>query len=158
MTEMTEQTNYWISKKNCYWNSAWNAKHLNIKGNKARYGCIYYQGKCLYGNDGDFNLFETIPTRKFHYGCGHTWTETKDGEIIDWVVNDVLKIPSSQQIVFKKSELEEKGFEWKYYENEKAIKTKTEKMFGCNCKQEAKVEGGECRVIWAKNYWKTGGL
>ena len=155
MTTTREQPNYWISRNNCYWSSAWNTKHLKIKGNTARFGCIYYKGKCLFGNDRDFNLFETIPTRKFHYSAGHTWTETKDGEIIDWVVNSVLKIPSTEKVLFKKEELEQMGFEWKYYENEKAIKTKTNKMFGCNCKNKI---GDECRVIWAKNFWKTGGL
>lgn len=162
---MTEQPNYWINYQNCYWNSSWNTTHLGIKTNKARYGCLYYKGKCLFGNDSDFNLFEKIPTRKFHYGCGHTWTETKDNEIIDWVINHTLKISSKEKILWKKEELVELGFEYKYYDNEKAIKTKTDKLFGCKCKDikknpkyEFSGEDRECSVVWAKNFWKKGDL
>lgn len=168
---MTEQPNYWINKDNCYWNSSWNTTHLGIKTNKARYGCLYYKGKCVGGNDKDFNLFEKIPTRKFHYGCGHTWTETKDNEVIDWMINYALKKSSKEQILWKKDELLEMGFEYKYYENEVAIKKKV-KLFNCNCKEVEK-ENKEnplsnddcwdgtprkCQVLWAKNYWRSSDL
>jgi hypothetical protein len=150
------KTKYWINYQNCYWNTSWNTKHLKIKTNKARYGLIYYKGKCLYGNDSNFNLFEKIPARKFYYGCGHTWTETKDGEIIDWVVNHTLKKSSNEKILWRKDELLELGFEFKYYENEEAIKKKTDKLFGCKCK--GKDVNEECSVLWAKNFWRSSDL
>jgi hypothetical protein len=151
--------NYWLSRQNCWWNVLYHIHHSpNKKNHKQRAGLIQYKGKVIYGNDADFNLMEDIDTRRFHYGCGHTWTELKNGEgIIDWVINDILKTPSSTKVIWSMAELTELGFEHIPYKNEKAILNKVKKTFYCSCKDiksGKKNYSDECGIEWARNFWK----
>jgi len=151
--------NYWLSRQNCWWNVLYHIHHSpNKKNHKQRAGLIKYKGKVIYGNDADFNLMEHIDTRRFHYGCGHTWTELKNGEgIIDWVINDILKTPSSTKVIWSMAELTELGFEHIPYTNEKALINKSKKTFYCSCKD---IKSGKkdysdvCGIEWARNFWK----
>jgi hypothetical protein len=146
---------YWISEKNCVWNVLYHKHHHNDKrNNNIRAGCLYYNGVCIWGNDNDFNLFENIDVRKFHYGCGHFWTECGDDFIIDWVINKTLGIPSTTQMKWDKEKLKELGFVYVPYTKEEAIIKKMKKTFYCSCKEVKKGEKGECGIDWARNYWK----
>jgi hypothetical protein len=139
---------FWICEKNCVWSAFYHKYHLDKKHN-VRAGCLYYKGKCIWGNDEDFDLYEKIKTRDFSYSCGHFWTETKDNYIVDWVINKMLCVPSSEKVKWSKEELSELGFEYVRYENEKGIINKSKKLFGCSCKNE-----NTCPITWAKHTWK----
>ena len=152
-----DNTTYWISSYNCAWNVLYHKHHhIDKKNNIIRAGCLYYKDKCIWGNDEDFNLYENIDTRKFHYGCGHFWTETKDGFIIDWVINSLLKISSTDKVKWSKEELEEKGFRYVPYKYEPNIIKKMKKTFSCDCKDVKKGIDvwNECSIDWARRYWK----
>jgi hypothetical protein len=159
-----DNSEYWLSTQNCWWNALYHSAHHNDKKNHTqRCGIVYYKGKMLYGEDPDFKKGADISVREFHYGCGHTWTETKDGFIIDWVINWKLGIKSSEKVKFSKSELEELGFKYVYYTNEDNILKKSRKTFSCKCKTIAKNQKenpikyiqDECSVDWARKFWKN---
>lgn len=141
---------FWLNKDNCYWNVLYHTKHHNNKKNHTqRLGIIYYKGEQIAGGGNDLD----ISTRLYYNGGGHTWTETNDGFVIDWVINDKLNIPSSEKVKWSKTELTELGFEYKYYKNEIGIKKKVEKSFYCNCKLKTRNPDRPCPVDWAKHFW-----
>jgi hypothetical protein len=146
-------SDYWISKQNCWWNAVYHTKHhKDKKQHKQRAGCVYYNGKCLYGNDTDYNTYEEITVRQFDSRDGHTWTEVGCDHIVDWVINWALKVPSKEKTRWSKAELAELGFEYKPYTNEAGIIKKAHKRFRCGCKD--KDRGNlPCPIDWAKNTW-----
>jgi len=144
-----DNNNYWINKNNCYWNALYHTKHhKDKKNNIQRLGAVYYKGVAL---EGDGNELD-ISAKKFYRGAGHTWTETKDDYIIDWVINNTLNISSNEKVKWSKEELKELGFEYKYYKNEKGIKKKVEEGLNCSCKTNKEWE--QCSIDWAREYWK----
>ena len=145
--------NYWISERNCVWNALYHSyHHQDKKNNKMRAGCLYYNGECIWGNDKNFNLYEDIDVKKFEYGCGHCWTECKDGTIVDWVINDKLGISSQTQVKWDKEELKRQGFVYMPYKNETGI-IKTKRQLCCSCKNVKKGLTQECAIDWAKKFW-----
>jgi hypothetical protein len=150
-------------KKCCHQDAIYNTKHLSIRGTKMRCGLVYYKEKCLFGNDIDFNLFEKIPTRKFDYRCGHSWTETKDGKVVDWVVNHTLNISGEEKNEWTYEELKELGFEYKFYEFEDGIRKKIIKDLGCK-KKKGDVDSvdyshgfplGSCYCVSYQHTWRN---
>lgn len=130
---------YWIYNHMCVNNAYYNTYHLgNKKTHKVRCGGIWFNGKQLYG--GEMN----ITTRKFYYGDSHAWVETKDGKVIDWVINEVLEEDDPKKCVWTMSELKDKGIEYRYYDEEVAIEKKLKKQFG-KC-------GEMDRLMWGN--WK----
>ena len=118
---MTDQSKFWIHRRSCHNNAFYNAKA--DKKFKVRSGNVSYKGKTIYGY-ADLD----IKTRQHHYGSSHSWVESQDGQIIDWVINDMLN--RDDTIVWTKKEVEELGFEYKYYTNEKGIINQLKKLFG----------------------------
>lgn len=169
-----ETKSYSVYRQCCHFDANYNANHF--KGNKHRAGCVYYKGKCLYGNRDD-NTFEEIPTRQvYSTGFLHSWCETKDGTIVDWVINSTLKIPSSEKVEWTFDELKELGFEYKPYIHEKGILKKINSSFGCNKKKKGNKEDWikydtneiglplpmnmrrygfdySCSCIWSQRFW-----
>jgi len=72
----------------------------------------------------------SITNRKFEESDSHWWVETKDGKIIDSVINEYLEEPDLKKVVWVKGEIEALGFEYRYYENEVPIEKKMRKRFG----------------------------
>lgn len=135
-----EQPNYWIQRLCCHNNAFYNIK-FGKRTHKVRCGQVWYKGKQYYGDDID------IKTRKHHYRYSHSWVETSDGRIIDWVINDILRNRDCK--VWNKKELEEKGFEWKYYVNESGICKQLRTLFGSNTKDE------RTRNVFGEFYFET---
>jgi hypothetical protein len=154
---MTTTTNqYSLIYQNCSFDAQYNTKHFPKEKNKWRLGVIFYKEIALYGNDPDFNLGWKISTKDFHYGCGHSWTETKDGDVIDWVVNWKLGVPIEEKCVWTKAELTEKGFLYHYYDNEDAIRKKLERRLGkCDKKKNP---NEQCVCECAKEQWKSSAI
>ena len=152
---MTTTTNqYSLIYKCCSFDAQYNTKHFPKEKNKWRLGMIVYNDYVLFGNDPDFNLGVNIPTKDFHYGCGHSWTETPSGDVIDWVVNWKLGVPQEEKCVWTKTELAELGFSYHYYKNEDAIRRKTERRLGKCDKKKNPTE--KCCCEWSNDFWKDG--
>lgn len=150
---MNAQTEYWISRQNCWWNAVYHTKHhINKKQHKQRAGCVFLKDKCLYGNDADYMLYEKISVRQFNCRDGHTWTEVGDEYIIDWVINWALKIPAKEKTLWSRAELAELGFIYTPYTNETGIIKKAHKRFRCGCKDKDR-GNFPCPIDWAKNIW-----
>lgn len=116
---------YWVKHFTCMNNAYYNVYQLNNKKtHKVRGGGVWFKGKQLFGGD------MSITNRKFERSDSHWWVETKDGKIIDWVINEYLEEPDLKKVVWVKSEIEALGFEYRYYENEVAIEKKMRKQFG----------------------------
>ena len=114
---------YWIFNKTCINNAFYNVYFLdNQKTHKVKCGVVSFKGKYLFG--GDVN----ISTKDFEVCDSHFWVETKDGMIIDWVINAVTKDTTHK--IHNKAEMEALGFKYEYYTNMKAITLKTKKRFG----------------------------
>lgn len=131
--EMIEETSkivrksddYWIKHYCCVNNAYYNVYKLNNKKtHKVRCGGVWFKGEQLFGSRMD------LTTRQFHYRSSHAWVETKDGKIIDWVINEYLEEPDLKKVVWDKKEIEALGFEYRYYDNEVAIERKLRKQFG----------------------------
>ena len=154
-----ENQSYWISARCCIWNALYHKyHHIDKKNNSIRAGCLYYKGKCIWGNDAEYNLYENIDTRKFHYGCGHFWMEVGDDLIIDWVINSLLEVPSTEKVKWSKEELKQMGFVYAPYTKEKNIITKTKKLFCCCCKDVKKGINDECYIDWARRRFEWDNL
>lgn len=133
----TTTPDYSLVFKSCHFDAQYNSKHFPKLKNKWRLGMVVYKDMVLFGNDRDFNVGVNIPVKDYHYGCGHSWTETPNDEIIDWVINWKLGIGKEEKCVWTKAELEELGFKYYYYVNEDAIRKKTERNLAkCNKKKE----------------------
>jgi hypothetical protein len=116
---------YWIKHFTCMNNAYYNTYQLgNQKTHKVRGGGVWFKGKQLFGGD------MSITNRKFERSDSHWWVETKDGKIIDWVINEYLEEPDLKKVVWVKSEIEALGFEYRYYEHEVNIEKKMRKQFG----------------------------
>lgn len=127
---------YWIKHFTCMNNAYYNTYHLgNKKTHKVRGGGVWFKGKQLFGGD------MSITNRKFERSDSHWWVETKDGKIIDWVINEYLEEPDLKKVVWVKSEIEALGFEYRYYENEVAIEKKMRKSFGKCAEGDRRVFG-----------------
>ena len=163
-THPYETNSYSVYHGQCHIDAEYNAKHF--KGNKHRAGCVFYKGKCLFGNDDGVDKFENITTREAYSNRFlHSWCETKNGTIVDWVINDTLKIPSSEKVEWNVEELTELGFEYKPYINEKGILKKINASFGCSKKKGSEdfykvqnlgyLTAGDysCGCIWSQHYW-----
>ena len=159
-----ETKSYSVYRQCCHFDANYNANHF--KGNKHRAGCVFYKGECLYGNEEGTKRFENLTTRQAYSNRFlHSWCETKDGTIVDWVINDTLKIPSSEKIEWTFDELKELGFEYKPYIHEKGILKKINASFKCKLKkgEEAWYKpkwdafcGFEysCQCVWSQVYWR----
>lgn len=116
---------YWVKHFTCMNNAYYNTYQLkNQKTHKVRGGGVWFKGKQLFGGD------MSITNRKFEESDSHWWVETKDGKIIDWVINEYLEEPDLKKVVWVKSEIEALGFEYRYYEHEVNIEKKMRKRFG----------------------------
>lgn len=159
-----ETKSYSVYKMCCHFDSNYNSKHF--KGNKQRAGCVYYKGRCLYGNLDD-KTFEEISTRQvYSTSFLHSWCETKNGTIVDWVINDTLNIPSNEKMEWSFEELTKLGFEYKYYKNEKGILKKINDSLGCKVKKcdESwyKINLSSpcgfdysCNCVWSQVFWSN---
>ena len=143
---------YCLVIKSCHFDAQYNTLHFPKQKNKWRLGVVYKNGRAQYGNDTDYNKFESIEPKMYHYGCGHSWTETKDGDVIDWFINYDQKKPVEEKAVWTKAELAELGYEYKYYTNEDAIRRKTQRdLSKCNKKKNPTEK---CCCEYNYDYWK----
>jgi hypothetical protein len=108
-----------IDFKNCHINSLHNVK-LNKKY-KIRAGSVLYKSQILEGNE---NI--NVSVRNYYPPNGHSWIETDDGYIIDWVLNH--KIGNGIKM-FNIEALENMGIKYIHHENEKGIINKIKKYY-----------------------------
>jgi hypothetical protein len=109
-----------IDFKNCHLNSIHN---LNInKKYKMRAGSVLYNNEIIEGNE----KIESS-TREFYIPNGHSWNETDDGYIIDWVMNSLT---GNRDIkLFNKQILKNMGVKYVYHTNEKNIVSKIKRRY-----------------------------
>jgi hypothetical protein len=130
---------YWLCQNNCHHISHYNYK-LDKKNHTIRAGLVKYKGELLWGTKKEFT------TREFKYYEGHSWLETKDGNIVDWVINETLQ--RSDKKIWTKKEIEDLGFEYIYYDNEKPILNKLKKQFQNSGDMDRKIYGGLKMSHW----------
>ena len=114
------ESNILIHFKNCHLNSLCNLK-LNKKY-KMRSGQVFYMGKF---KEGEVDI--GISVRKFYPPAGHSWIETGDGYIIDWVINHNLKDYTKKK--WPIDDLEDLGFYYRYHKNEDGIVKKLKRYY-----------------------------
>lgn len=150
---MQTENQYSLIYLNCHFDAWYNTCHFPKSGNKWRMGMVVYKNKwVLFGNDPDYNVGVNISTRNFTYSGGHSWVETKDGNIIDWVINYRMQVSCEEKQEWTKDELKELGFEYMYYVNEDAIRNKTKRQLGGGCRKK-KEPNEKCTCEYNQRDW-----
>jgi len=149
----TLNNKYSLVLQSCFFDAQYNSKHFPKEKNKWRLGMLVYNGRAYQGNDPDFNLGVNISVKLYHYGCGHSWTETPNGDVIDWAINYKLGVPQEEKCVWTKAELNDLGFQYHYYKYEDAIRKKTERNLAkCDKKKNP---NEKCCCEYNMEFWKN---
>ena len=109
-----------IDFKNCHINSIHNSK-LDKKKYRMRAGSVFYKDELLEGGE---NI--DVSTKAFYPPNGHSWIETNDGFIVDWILN---KHMGKEILMFDKKRLEKIGIKYIPYKNEEGIIKKIKKYY-----------------------------
>lgn len=109
-----------IDWKNCHINSIHNEK-LNKKY-KMRAGSVLLKGEILEGIEKN-----DCSVREYYIPNGHSWVETSDGFIIDWVLNHIFETQDIK--IFDKKRLEQIGITYIYHNNDKKIVSKIKRRY-----------------------------